>query len=368
MQRKRTRSAFTLVELLVVITIIGILAGLLLPAVNAAREAARRAQCSNNMRNLALAAIQHENQKNEFPGWAQNFGRFNGAVDPADPGSTVVPHAKTGTWAVALLPFLDAQPIFERWSEDRYPVVAAATGDLSSLSEDGYIAASAPNLEIMQCPSSTTIRGRFGKNSYISNNGWGLTYDGSNGQAFTNSMRKANGVFVNRAPNAPRGEGVSIDDLKDGQGNTALFSENLQALSWHRAGFTNQAFLAGGGGYEPGSRFIHGMVWHYEDDDPAALAGVANPVPGPVNPVHKINGTPPNQDRFRLEINNLLDAVDLARPSSAHTGGVNMAFADGTVRFVQDSISYRVYQALLTPRGKSSNVPFPEFVPAGDAL
>ena len=97
MNRKSIPNAFTLVELLVVITIIGILAGLLLPAVNAAREAARRAQCSNNLRNLGLAAIQHENQKGEFPGWARSFGTFQGGNDPAAPsGPAVGAHREGG--------------------------------------------------------------------------------------------------------------------------------------------------------------------------------------------------------------------------------------------------------------------------------
>lgn len=374
MSRKRKTSAFTLVELLVVITIIGILAGLLLPAVNAAREAARRAQCSNNLRNLALGAIQHENQRGEFPGWIQSFGRFAGTTpDPADPASTAPEHLKLGTWAVALLPYLDAQPIFERWNEDRYPVIAVAETELTRVTSgaagEGYTAAAAPNLEIMQCPSSPTIRGNNGRNSYISNNG----AEPGNVMTFAASMRKANGVFVNKvagggggSPAVPVGERVSIDDLKDGQGNTALFSENLQAMPWHRAGFIGGANLTAPV-YPGTSRYVHGMVWHYEDDNPGALAGVANPVPPPVSAVHRINGTVPNRDKFSLEMDPG-NAAQLARPSSAHTGGVNMAFADGTVRFIQEGIDYRTYQAFLTPRGKSSNVPFPEYVLDGEAL
>ena len=65
--RRRRHRGFTLIELLVVISIIGILVGLLLPAINQAREAGRRAQCMNNMRNVVLAIIGYENQKNAFP-------------------------------------------------------------------------------------------------------------------------------------------------------------------------------------------------------------------------------------------------------------------------------------------------------------
>lgn len=369
MKRKTTPTAFTLVELLVVITIIGILAGLLLPAVNAAREAARRAQCSNNLRNLGLAGIQHENQKGEFPGWARDFGTFQGGPDPAAPsGPAVGAHLKVGTWAVSLLPYLDGQPIFERWSEDRYPIITETESELleptSGASGDGYASAAAPNLEIMQCPSSPTIRGNNGRNSYISNNG---AHPNDN-LSLARSMNKANGVFVNQLSGAaipsggtaPVGDAVTIDDLKDGQGYTVLFSENLQAMPWHRAGFINPPvdLTSAPVVYPFESRYVHGMVWH--QSDPAA------------SPVHKINGTAPNQDKFSLQMvqggGAGLTPPDLARPSSAHTGGVNMAFADGTVRFITDEIEYRVYQALMTPRGKSSNVPRPEFVLEGDAL
>ena len=65
---RSNRSAFTLVELLVVIAIIGILVGLLLPAVQAAREAARRTQCTNNVKNLALATINFEDSQKQYPG------------------------------------------------------------------------------------------------------------------------------------------------------------------------------------------------------------------------------------------------------------------------------------------------------------
>ncbi len=369
MKRKTTRNAFTLVELLVVITIIGILAGLLLPAVNAAREAARRAQCSNNLRNLGLAAIQHENQKGEFPGWVRDFGTFQGGTDPAAPNGPAVPsHLKVGTWAVSLLPYLDGQPIFERWSEDRYPIITETESELleptSGASGNGYASAAAPNLEIMQCPSSPTIRGDNGRNSYVSNNG---AHPAGN-LSFAQSMNKSNGVFVNRlrgsvnssGNDVPTGDAVTIDDLKDGQGYTVLFSENLQAMPWHRAGFLNPpADLTSAPVAYPGdSRYVHGMVWHQAD--PAAL------------PVHEINGSPAERDKFSLQMvqggGAGLTPPDLARPSSAHTGGVNMAFADGTVRFITDEVEYRVYQALMTPRGKSSNVPFPEFVIEGDAL
>lgn len=97
----RLRHAFTLVELLVATTIVGILMGLLLPAVQAGREAARRAQCGNNIKQLSLAAIVHENVWRSFPtgGWSKQWlGHPDRGYDSNQPGG----------WIYNILPFLSS--------------------------------------------------------------------------------------------------------------------------------------------------------------------------------------------------------------------------------------------------------------------
>ncbi len=405
---KRTNSGFTLVELLVVITIIGILMGLLIPAVNAAREVARRNQCATNMKNFALGAVQHATSKKTLPGWVQSFGTFApggmGGVDPADagaPAATIPSHAKVGTWAVALLPWLDAQPTYERWNEDRYPVIttAAMGTDFAPTSGtfdgDGFHPDAAPNLAIFQCPSNPVTDATAGLNSYISNNGMATTRTGVSTaiEPWVSSQQKGNGAFVAGYDGTMGeiGSRLSLEDFKDGTGMTILFAENVQARPWHRVGFldgtgtTSLTVINTAGELNTGTvamptvamrnalraaKYTTGMVWHFEDPQAAQLVSLTPPptttggaavvVP---DTKHLINGggATVSDSIFTLQMV-AGNAHDLARPSSAHVDGVNTAMADGATRFVADSVDYRVYQALLTPRGKSSDVPWPEYV------
>jgi hypothetical protein len=350
--------------------------GLLIPAVNAAREAARRNQCATQINNFAKAAIQYEMAKKRYPGWLESFGTFNGTVDPSDPenlaGLTYAPHRKLGGWVVSLLPYLDAQATFEIWSQDKYPIVSSA----------GFTTNSSPNLPIMQCPSSPTIDSAYARNSYVANNGMHdrgpagpLRRSNNNSPTggapfstitFERSMSRANGVFNNKYQGSvspvAMGDSVRSDDLKDGLGNTVLFSENLQAVAWSHSMIsqTDSATVLVSGAYPSHSRFVQGIIWHYEDTN--AFNGAPN-----VLDVHKINGPYNSEDIFFTRFN-AANVERVARPSSAHVSGVNCGFADGSSRFVTDEIDYRVYQAFMTPRGKSSDVPLREYVLNGEAL
>ena len=117
--RFRYRAGFTLVELLVVIAIIGILVGLLLPAVQAAREAARRMQCSNNVKQHALSMLNYESAYKKFPagntGWyptnlgAERQGGTNGGLADGYYNGML-------SWAIAVLPFQEANAIYQQYN------------------------------------------------------------------------------------------------------------------------------------------------------------------------------------------------------------------------------------------------------------
>jgi len=414
---------FTLVELLVVIAIIGILMSLAMTALGPATGYAQRNTCSNNLRNLGLAGRLHTiNTSNQsLPGWVTDYGLFAGGTDPADSGAlnaSLPAHRKTGTWAVTLLSHLDQVPVYERWSQDRYPVITDATAGSDFTPTNGryegigFHPNASPNLAIFICPSMPTPIANAGRNSYVMNAGYSHVRTSfavasvASGSAmpgptadFAQSQASANGCgYAAYDGNANAvGRPIKLGDCKDGESNTLFLTENLQATAWHRAGFLNglnpgtpdltmldanshldvtgNASLAGA---LRRARFTNGVVWHFEDDDAAQLNALATPpvssamYPQPVMPVvrqHRINGggTDISQDIFVVETNPA-NCFDVARPSSAHTGGVNAVMLDGTVKFLTNSIDYRVYQALMTMRGKTSNVPWPEHVLDGDAF
>ncbi|MCC9642498.1 DUF1559 domain-containing protein [Rhodopirellula sp. JC740] len=385
---KRNRSGLSLLEVVVVLGCALIVFSLLIPATNGVRDGhGRRGQCSTQLKNFSLAAIQYENARGRFPGWVMDFGNFG--WDPEtetvleqlnDPSSAqsgpleraaegLVPHRKVGTWAVALLPWLDAQPTYEHWTEDRYPILTRGEGATQEQSGTGFHPLATPQLAILQCPNDPNSDGEDnGRNSYIANTGvyfppsdliagtHSIFHPGGTAKeiGFEESMSVEFGVFGNqlsaRAANSdedlrvPVAEPIGLDDFKDGAGYTVLFSESLHAMPWHRAGFVNDVDLM----FErhpdevmfpPLSRFTNGMVWHGVD-----WSNGKKP-----REIHLINGNRSLTESMLMDRGN---ATDLARPSSAHTDGVNVSMADGGTRYVSDSIDPRVWQALMTPRGR----------------
>lgn len=402
---KRQRTGFTLVELLVVIAIIGILVGLLLPAIGSVRESMRNAQCQNNLRQFGVAVQAFSTNRKRLPNYTSFHGVFPGGQDPADPGGPNIPaHVKVGGYGVPLLSYLDQQVLYERWTTAKYPVISSAavsTPPVFNGSGEGWNPNSAGNLSVFQCPSNPVTSGTLGWNSYVCNtgpvdSGWDSIGSSRNflnnvidnpsvagaSFVFDHAENKNNGVFklgypinAGSAPFSPSPK-MTMEDIVDGQSQTALYGENVQAYAWYRPGFLHGGDLTNFTGQELNwntgwsadnsvtlaqayyrGKFTTGMVWHFED--PQAANGFPT-----VSPVHKFSGQASNLGSNRIDILGIdfANCRDLARPSAFHPGLVNMTMADGAVKSISETIDYRVYQALLTPHGVKSDVPFPEFV------
>ena len=367
------KKAFTLVELLVVITIIGILAALLLPAVQMAREAARRTACLNNLKNLSTAAQAFHSSKQRFPGYQEVVGRTR------------------ATWTVAMLAELDNQSVYDLWINHDPAVIP--TEDML------------PFLGFMRCPNVPRKRGRP-QNNYAANVGLAArssattmgtpadngvlelaatkTYVNNRVTPIYSKVRgKANGVFTDLIRwNFARKiwyntrqarDKVTLTDLEDGATNTILFSERIFAGDWDQLQPVNFSSNA--------SELIcppTGIFWLYtkDADDPLqqdlAVAAV-------LAPHMKINGdikTPRESARYDDPTvfypcidptQNFLNDVEWSRPSSYHRGAVMVAFADGRTQVLNEGIAYRVYQSLMAPENKKSMMPSRLFMhDAGD--
>jgi len=339
----RKRPGFTLVELLVVIVIISMLIGLLLPAVIGARARARQTQCSNNQHEIALAMLQYESAKNRLPGYINTRG-----VDPrlTPSGTTPDPYAKpydptvlTGryfqplSWVVVLLPHLGREDLWEEW---RNPF-AQLTAKYANGSQE---------MPQLACPSDS--RRGAGVLSYVVNCGISDIPDPSSVDV-TNPLpvdgRPASGLFYNRI--TPNLQTVQSDRIPDGTSQTLMLSENLRATHWNpeldSSGSTNTwTELVPS---ERDWREAHvGMVWwngalissRYTAISGSSAAWVSKEC-------YRINNC-------RDEGPSSLDIL-FARPSSRHTDGVVVTYADGHQDFILEDIEYGVFRQQMSPDG-----------------
>jgi prepilin-type N-terminal cleavage/methylation domain-containing protein/prepilin-type processing-associated H-X9-DG protein len=357
--KQRQHTGFTLVELLVVISIIGILVGLLLPAIGMVRENARRSTCSNNIGQLAKATMIFESRKQRFPGYRDRFARVPSTSVPAGAN-------KQGTWMTAIMSDLDQRNVYKLWNNPQLRLVIDTT--TTPITANGQLL---PSFEFLRCASDVTIDDAVGPavdlavgyqtanpqvptfTSYAANAGflplntdpiWNGNDVNGNGIAdsYDLAQNKANGIFHDRYayPNLS----VSMTDLQDGATQTILFSENLQSTVWFRTGFPGNP-----------NRLANTIVWLYATDKP--IGQRVPPWPAPSNNITlemRING---EADKIAKANPFLAPTAYTARPSSGHGGGVMVAYADGHTQFLNNEIDYAVYQSLMTPDNYKSSMP-----------
>jgi prepilin-type N-terminal cleavage/methylation domain-containing protein/prepilin-type processing-associated H-X9-DG protein len=320
----RQRSGFTLIELLVVIAIIAVLIALLLPAVQSAREAARRIQCVNNEKQLGLALHNYVDSFQVLPAAELGFmGLANG------PNYSAIS---------MILPFMEQTTIYNAINFSQFdfnPNVLPAS--------DPNGTAAVARINSLICPSDSYSSSNsqlevYGQTNYMADMGSGIVWQSS---LFTpnTTLPMPNGVFYGNSA-------TRLAEITDGLSNTGFFGERIVGDS-----STGIISPIADVFFDPGAPLT--------PDDAMAQCQAIN-IYNPANQLPMIMGVPwidgqhitlhvttPNTRSCGFFIVNR--AVMPA--SSKHAGGTNMLFGDGSVRFIKDSINLQTYRALGTRNG-----------------
>lgn len=295
---------FTLIELLVVIAIIAVLIALLLPAVQQAREAARRSQCKNNMKQLGLALHNYHDVHGVFPpGWVEgptDIGRPTGTA-----GVCTTRGTKRAAWTVMILPFLDETPRYNSFNfNEGFRTIQTGTGSTTNR------AAQELRNTKYECPSDPNSSARFANINYYGLQGGGAysTMEAL-GEACTsyapaNRRLYSNGVFY-------ASSNVRIRDITDGTSNCFLVGETRYATLIYPGGTYGSTWATSGWG-----------------DLPVQAAATVDPINGSTF----IPGTTYNPN------------PSISYFGSYHVSGANFLMGDGSVRFVSQNIDALTYQ------------------------
>ncbi|MGL4941624.1 MAG: DUF1559 domain-containing protein [Thermoguttaceae bacterium] len=335
----QTRRGFTLVELLVVIAIIGMLAGLMLPAVQQAREAGRRAQCINNIRQNGLAILNYENARNTYPGYAQFVNDEKLSVP----------------WNTMILAYIEQTTLWEQISQ-------------GNITNDGLL------IGAFLCPSSGNTTS--GSSDYVANCG---AKDEGHFGGVDNDAKRAFAVFFEHRKQfldgkSPGKVNSSYISQNNGTSQTLMLSENIDAGPWTSVPYTAGTEPAGHDigallYFEAARGFCYACNAHPAGTD-ACLMTTGDPCHHTVattdfcrgKGMHAVTTDDPcwiNEKKGkRSQDSRFAVTADwghhLSRPASNHPGIVVTTFCDGSTRPISDSVEEDVFTQLMMP---ASGVP-----------
>ncbi|MCA9124966.1 MAG: DUF1559 domain-containing protein [Planctomycetales bacterium] len=304
---KRSQPAFTLVELLVVIAIIGILVALLLPAVQAAREAARRSECSNNMKQIALGMHNYHDTYRCFP-----FGSSSGNI----------------SYLARMLPYIEQNAVYDRIN------FSVSYNDALNLP-----VLNTPVKEFL-CPSdSDKLPANLGaRNNYYGNSGFNILH----GSPSTNpsdpnfNIPPCNGVFV---PNLV----IKFADIRDGTSNTACISEKIKGDGSNGASTPeSDTFRPGTYPTTPDEAYDQCRAVNVLDLSQQGYSNVGAPwLRAYHSTTRYYHVSPPNGRSCMYPPGRIATTA-----GSYHPGGANVALCDGSVRLVTETIALPTWRAL----------------------
>lgn len=311
----KIKSAFTLVELLVVIAIIGVLVALLLPAVQAARESARRMQCSNNLKQVTLGM--------------HNYADTYGGTFPVGEYACC-----WGTWLVGLLPYVEQKALFDQYTYFGAIGPSGGNADINTryLGEPKNIQVTRTQIKAYTCPSdpktnTTPLRNNITSHNYVANHGnttlARLATFGTTSTGQPNQFNGAPFIFVGNSAQQP--QVIRMAQVTDGMSNTLAFSETIKGQMNDLRGF---AWWNGGAHFE-----TH-LAPNSSQPDVLEAESYCK----------------------RVAINPPCTAPTTANPSniaarSRHPSGVMATLCDGSVRFVSNNIFLDTWRGISTIQG-----------------
>lgn len=323
--KKNYRHAFTLVELLVVIAIIGILVGLLLPAVQAAREAARRMQCSNNMKQFMLGALNYESTYKRLPA-----SRISTTADKLGPASGISVHAR-------LLPYMEQTQIYDL-IDFRVDYNHANNAVALNQKVPTFICPSDPDVAVQSA-------GQGGQNNYYVNSGTIPLWQRTTSASWIGQIPDWDGVFY-------RDSFLKLSALTDGLSNTAGISERLtgdfnQSISSPKT----DTFQPGTSPLTADQAYNDCMAVSVTDLTKQGFSNIGAPwLRGYHSTTEYYHIATPNGRSCMYPPGRIMTTAN-----SQHTSGVNFALMDGSVRFLAASVDMATFRAVGTRSGGEVN-------------
>ena len=340
-QRASHRGGFTLVELLVVVAIIGILVALLLPAVQAAREAARRTQCINKLKQIGLALHNHHSAHGRFPAGGVMYDDHPEFTNPCPPSTSLGDGGpmQGPSWSIMILPFLEQETLYDQFDFDG----SFATRPTDVATQQNEDLQFQPN-SAFQCPSDPNSRHDVANSNY-----YGCAGGGSDAEAACSAHSQPTRVFFENGILYVNSR-VTFRQIRDGSSHVFL------------AGETKWCNLLEGDIAQYGPPTGADAYWSwastvqvYADGSYSHLASCASAVDPPNQAFSGSSSCPLPVDPTRC----VYYDAPMRSFGSNHSGGGYMMMGDGSVHFVSDSIELAVWRDLGDRSdGAPANMPF----------